>query len=59
MRWAIVNLDTNIVENVIIWDGIGDLPFPVDTIIQLVEDERCGPGFAYNANNTPRFTEVE
>ena len=59
MRWAIVNVNTNVVENVIIWDGTGDLPFPVEGIIKLEEDERCGPGFTYSADSTPRFSETE
>lgn len=60
MRWAIVNLDTNVVENVIIWDGNSYMfPYPVDSLIQLNEDEICGPGFIYDAAANPRFTEPE
>ena len=59
MRWAIINLETNIVENVIIWDGNGDI-FPYDTksLIQLDENERCGPGHLYNPINQIRFNEI-
>lgn len=56
MRWAIINLETQIVENVIIWDGNGDI-FPYDTLqlIQLEEDERCEIGNLYEQNSSPRF----
>jgi hypothetical protein len=59
MRWAIVNLETNVVENVIIWDGNGNLiPYDTKKLIQLYENEHCGPGHLYSANNQIRFTEI-
>jgi hypothetical protein len=58
MRWAIVNLETNIVENVIIWDGNGHMfPYPVESLIQLNENERCAPGHKYDPTVNIRFFE--
>lgn len=60
MRWAIINLDTNVVDNVIIWDGNSYMfPYPVEALVQLSDDERCGPGFIYDASGNPRFSEPE
>lgn len=58
MRWAIINLENNIVENVIIWDGNGQI-YPFDTLqlIQLEENERCEIGSLYDPNSSPRFIE--
>jgi hypothetical protein len=53
MRWALVNTN-NIVDNVVIWDGGGDL-FQGTTNIHLGDDEHCAPGWTYDANNNPRF----
>lgn len=58
MRWAVINIQTNIVENVIIWDGNGYLsPFSADSLIQLGETEPCAPGYKYDANASIRFYE--
>jgi hypothetical protein len=56
MRWALINTETNLVENVIIWDGEGSL-FPNTLNVLLTENEPCSIGWLYEANNTPRFTE--
>lgn len=59
MRWAIVNLENNTVENVIIWDGNDYFfPFPVEKLIKLDDNERCGPGYGYDPNSSPRFFEI-
>jgi len=57
MRWALVN-SNNTVDNVVIWDGTGDL-FQGTTNIQLSEDELCVAGWSYDPNNNPRFVEPE
>ena len=58
MRWALIDAN-NIVENVIIWDGQGDL-FSGKTVVQLQEGEWCSIGASYNPNATEsRFTAVE
>lgn len=57
MRWAIVNLETNLVENVIIWDGTIELPYDVNSLIQLNENERCAIGYLYQPTEQIRFNE--
>jgi hypothetical protein len=58
MRYAVINLETNIVENVIIWDGNGALyPFDTASLIQLIENERCSISDLYDPNQNPRFIE--
>ena len=57
MRWALIDLN-NVVENVVIWDGTGDL-FQGTTNIHLNDDERCAPGWTYDPNNSPRFVEPD
>lgn len=57
MRWAIINTDTNTVENIIIWDGLGQLyPYQTNQLVSLTEDEWCEAGASYNHTSTPRFT---
>jgi hypothetical protein len=56
MRWALVNKETNLVENVVIWDGLNDL-FQNTTNVQLQENERCSIGWTYDVNGDPRFIE--
>ncbi len=46
MRYAIV-LD-GLVDNVVIWDGQGEVPGPVGSIAVLLTDEPCGPGWTYD-----------
>ena len=56
MRYAIINLETGIVENIIIWDGNGILsPYSNDQLIQIMENEFCDIGHTFTANNSPRF----
>jgi len=58
MRWALIDLN-NLVENIIIWDGQGEL-FEGKTIVQLEEGEWCNLGALYDPNsNEARFTAVE
>ena len=54
MRWAIIG-SQNIVENIIIWDGQGDL-FAGKTVVQLQDGEWCSIGASYTEGGTPRFT---
>ena len=59
MRYAIINLETGIVENIIIWDGNGTLsPYSNDQLIQIMENELCDIGHTFTANNDPRFSET-
>jgi len=55
MTWAVINLE-NLVVNVVIWGG-GDNLFDGFTTVQLGENEPCSPGWTYDPNATPRFTE--
>jgi hypothetical protein len=50
MKWAMIDTN-NIVENVIIWDGIGDL-FVGKTVVQLQEGEYCTIGSVFDPNAT-------
>jgi hypothetical protein len=60
MRWAIINLETNTVENVIIWDGNGQIfPFDANQLIHLQDDERCEIGAIFDPNSSPRFIEQQ
>lgn len=57
MRYAIINLETGIVENIIIWDGNGILsPYSNDQLIQILENEFCDIGYIFTANDIPRFS---
>jgi len=55
MRWALID-SNNFVENIVIWDGLGDL-FVDKTIVQLEDNEWCDIGASYEATGTPRFTQ--
>ena len=56
MRYAIINLETGIVENIIVWDGNGILsPYSNDQLIQILENELCDIGYTFGANDIPRF----
>ena len=57
MRYAIINLETGIVENIIIWDGNGILsPYSNDQLIQILENEFSDIGYTFIANDIPRFS---
>ena len=58
MRWALVNIQTNIVEYIIIWDGVGDQYQNRSWIpIQLNENElNVSNEWVYDPNSDPRFT---
>ena len=59
MRYAIINLETGIVENIIKWDGNGTLsPYSNDQLIQIGENELCDIGYTFALNNNPRFSET-
>ena len=53
MRWAMITSE-NIVENIIIWDGQGDL-FSGKTVVQLQDGEWCSIGAAYTEGAALRF----
>ena len=61
MRWALVNIETNTVEYIIIWDGTGDLYQNRPWIpIQLNENEYIiEPGWVYDPNSDIRFAKPD
>lgn len=57
MRWAIINTNTNTVDNIIIWDGCGELyPYQSNELVSLGADEWCDIGASYDSSADPRFT---
>jgi hypothetical protein len=57
IRYAIINTSTNIVENVILWDGVSDWIPPENHIAVNAEDTIVGPKWIYNKNGS--FTAPE
>jgi len=57
-RWALVNPETLVVDNVVIWGG-GESLWPDFNTIQLNEGEPCGQGWVYDPTPmaNPRFTD--
>lgn len=48
MKYALVNRDSKVVENVVIWDGATAWTSPSNSIpIQLSEDSNVSPGHLY------------
>jgi hypothetical protein len=55
-RHAIVVAD--VVENVVLWDGVTPWTPPPDaSVVALDADERCEIGWIYDPKSVPRFTE--
>jgi hypothetical protein len=56
MKYAIVKTETNVVENIIIWDGSTPiLDWSVWTPVLLNTGEECNMGYSYDPQNSPRF----
>lgn len=55
-RWAVINAETLMVDNVVIWGG-GESLWPGKLTVLLEEREPCAPGWSYNPIGTPRFEE--
>lgn len=54
MRYAIIQ--SNIVQTVVVWDGVAAWSPPEETeLLQLADGEPCGGGWTYEANATPIF----
>ena len=47
MKYAVINSDTNIVENVIIWDGVTPWTPPVGYYVKPIGDSGAGIGWSY------------
>ena len=55
MKWALIDVN-NLVENIVIWDGMGDI-FVGKNIVQIQDGEWCSIGALYEANSSIRFIE--
>lgn len=47
MNYAVINSETNIVENVIVWDGQTPWTPPVGYYVEPVGDSGAGIGWSY------------
>lgn len=47
MRHAVINTETNIVENVILWDGQTEWQCPEGCYTLPLGDQVAGPGWSY------------
>ena len=47
MRYAVINSETNIVEGIIIWDGVTPWTPPVGCYVEPVGDSGAGIGWSY------------
>ena len=60
MKYALVEKNTNSVNNIIIWDGVGGIiNLELYTLILLNENEDCAVGYVYDPNLLPRFFAVD
>ena len=57
LKYAVINTTTNIVENVILWDGVSDWIPPENHIAVNVEGVIVGP--KWTSNNDGSFTAPE
>lgn len=56
MRWALIDNTTNIVSNIIVWNGTDGIDFTSKYFaIQIQENENCIIGSTYSPNSDPRF----
>lgn len=46
--YAVINSETNIVENVILWDGESQWQPPANTYVQSLEGTEAGIGWKYD-----------
>lgn len=51
MRSALVNTNTNIVENIIVANPVTPSPFTGYIMVGLTEDQACDIGWIYNSSN--------
>lgn len=56
MRWALIDNTTNIVSNIIVWNGTDGIDFTSRYFaIEIQENEHCTIGSTYSENSNPRF----
>ncbi len=57
MKHAVILLSTNVVENIVIWDGVTQWnPLGAIATVRLEEGEPCDIGWIYDGTKSPRFT---
>lgn len=60
MKYALVNNNTNIVDNIIIWDGMCQIiNLELHTPVLLNQNEDCAIGYVYDSNLQPRFFAID
>ena len=47
MNYAVINSETNIVEGVIVWDGVAPWTPPAGCYVEQVGDSGAGIGWSY------------
>jgi len=52
MKYAVISSETNIVENVIIWDGVSPWTPPAGTSLVNVTDVPCDIGWVQQPDGT-------
>lgn len=59
-KYAMILSDST-VRGICVWDGIKpwNPPPEIDSVIELMPDETCGPGWQYHSGQSPRFTPPE
>lgn len=58
MVYAVINSETNVVENVAIWDGVAQWAPPEGRYLQLLDNASAGIGWSFVNNQfVPPVTE--
>lgn len=54
-------LSESVVQGVCVWNGIEPWTPPpgIESVLELMPDEACGPGWKYHPGQSPRFTPPE
>jgi hypothetical protein len=47
MKYAVINSDTNIVENIALWDGVTPWTPPAGYYVEVIGDSGAGIGWSY------------
>jgi hypothetical protein len=56
MRYAIIDINTQTVENIIVWDGVCQVINTEKYLpVLLAQGEECLIGYEYNPNESTRF----
>ena len=52
MKYAIIDDATQVVQNVIVWDGVTPFASPAETTLVNIDDFFCGPGWIQQPNGS-------